>query len=89
MTFEPIYDPKRRWIIGWANEWAQITGGCNWYNFTPIKLTFEWDKMMGALQLETAIIGLHITIRYQYAITDKLREILRQRDEILDTLEDK
>ncbi len=52
--------------ITWHNEWKQIGKDFGWYTFSPLILSFEWDKSSGGVELCIVILGLGGTLRYNY-----------------------
>lgn len=71
------------WFLEWIEEWSQLLGGCNWYTFTPIKIEFEDDRILGGFETTWVILGLGFRIRWNHTETDAAREITDAVDELL------
>lgn len=72
-------------FIEWIEQWSQIFDDCNWYTFQFAHIEFEWDKCMGGVEASVVILGLGFRARYNYAITDHVKEV-RQRIEDIKNL---
>ena len=71
------------WVFDPWQEWSQIAGGCNWYTITPIHIEFEWDKMLGGVEMTVVLLGLGVRVRWNYMKTEMMEEVERRRDEVL------
>jgi hypothetical protein len=58
-----------RFNLDLYNDWKQIVGKWNWYEFTFIKLHFEWTKRQGSVELHIGLLGLTAVITYVYDFT--------------------
>lgn len=63
------------WIIDPIEQWSQLWTGCNWYDFTPLSLEFEWDKIFGAAEASIIVLGLGCRIRWTYSETPDSRRV--------------
>ena len=72
--------------LGWnftpIEQWSQFLGDCNWYTFHPIKVEYEHDATLGGRELTLIFMGLGFCVRHNYAVTETLRKIRRDAEEI-------
>jgi len=66
---------ERPWIIDPIEEWSQLWTACNWYNITPIRMDFEWDKIFGAVEVSFVLLGVGCRLRWTYAETEEARSL--------------
>ena len=66
-------------FIEFRNNYSQIFGNWNWYEFDFLKLYFEADKMTGGVEVVFMFLGLGFRIRYNYD-TSKLDEMINGYD---------
>lgn len=71
-------DKRRRFGFAWIEEWSQIWTRCNWYEFTPICIEFENDKMFGTMGGRFILLGLGFAITCHYADTGYGDELARR-----------
>lgn len=55
-----------KWDFYWLEEWSQLWSSCNWYDITPIKIQFEFDRVMGDIEFTFMILGLGFHCSYIY-----------------------
>lgn len=65
------------------NQWQ--FRNVNWIDFTIFNLGFEWDKLLGGLELNVGILGLNLGIRHQYTETEALKELREMADDFIET----
>lgn len=53
-------------FASFAQDWTEWFGRCNWYNFTPVRVDIEHDRMMGQWVVHLALLGLHMELTYVY-----------------------
>lgn len=69
-----------RCMLQGINEWRQISfrKRYNWYNFTPIKLTFELDRMAKEFYIECVVFGfgvfMHIDYGFEHSMIKQLAD---------------
>lgn len=52
-------------FIHTENEWSQLFSKYNWYEITPISVSFEYDKQMtGGYELRVIILGFGFRFRH-------------------------
>lgn len=59
-------DGPTGWYFDWHEQWSSLFGGCNWYDFTLIKVQGEFAPYTGRWEFEVFILGLGFTITYVY-----------------------
>ena len=69
-------------FIDWIEEWSQFTQACNWYDFHPVWVELEWDRMLGGLEATLILLGLGVRVRWNYAETEQARNIREEADKI-------
>lgn len=74
--------------INWIEQWSQFIERCNWYDFNPVGIGGEWDRMLGGVEVTVILLGLGFRLRYNYAETEVLEEIRQRGSEILEGYED-
>ncbi len=62
----------KRFVFTFIFEWEQIIPHFNWYTFTPIKVEFEYDKMLQGVEVCIVILGIGFIIRYNLPSSDKI-----------------
>ena len=67
-----------KWIFDFYSQWEI---DCNWYDFTVIKLRFEWDKILGGIEGCFGLMGFEFRVRYNYTVTDEMKRILDIKDQ--------
>ncbi len=75
-------DGPTGWYFDWREQWSSLFGGCNWYDFTLIKVQGEFAPYTGRWELELALLGVGVTITWVYdgtfnAQTRKLLDEMR------------
>lgn len=63
-------------------EWSQLLGGCNWYNFTPIKIEIEDDRILGGWEFTVVLLGVGFRFCYNYAETELVVRLRNQMKEL-------
>jgi len=58
------------------NDWGQIIGRYNWYNFHFIHLYIENDVMTGGLEIECVVLGIGFRFRWNY--NDKVKKLVKK-----------
>ncbi len=69
-------------------EWSQFFRRDNWFTFHPVLLEFEDDRMMGGVEMTLVVFGLGFRIRYNYAQTEQVSEIVRRAEEFKEQFKD-
>lgn len=59
-------DGPTGWYFQGYEQWSSLFGGCNWYDFTLIKVQGEFAPYTGRWEFEVFILGLGFTITYVY-----------------------
>jgi len=79
-------EAKRRWFFDVGQQWTSLFGGCNWYDFTIIKLQGEFAPYTGRWEFEAGLLGFGFCITYVYdkSFNDNITDL---RDEIVAELE--
>ncbi len=70
------------WYVEPIEQWSQFLGGCNWYTFHPIKIELEDERNMGSIEATLILLGLGLRIRWNYAETDAVSELLSAVDDL-------
>ncbi len=68
-------------FIEFRQQWTSLFGKYNWYTFQFAFIEFEWDKMMGGVEFTCIILGLGFRVRYNYAVTDTVEEVMSGMEE--------
>jgi hypothetical protein len=68
-----LTDDNKNWFFQFWHDWE--FSGCNWYNFSLIEAKGEYDKCMSGVELEFALLGLHIRWRWNYAVTEQMAKL--------------
>ena len=68
--------------IYWIEEWSQFVQRCNWYTFHPIMIEVEDERNMGGVEATVILLGLGFRVRWNYAITEQVEDLLAQVEEI-------
>jgi len=58
------------------NDWGQIIGKYNWYNFHFIHLYIENDVMTGGLEIECVVLRIGFRFRWNY--NDKVKKLVKK-----------
>jgi hypothetical protein len=70
MEVRPVHgtsdgDKGKRWFFSVYEQWSAIRGGCNWYDFTLIKIQWEYAPYKyGTWELEVGLLGVTVNISY-------------------------
>ena len=62
------------------NDYAQLIGNWNWYNFTFIELSIENDYKLGGFEFDFIILGLGLHLRFNYKeteMTESLKKMIK------------
>jgi hypothetical protein len=51
-----------------TNQWTQLTGKYNWYEFDLLKLYFEKDVRHGCMEVMLYILGFGIRVYWVYNV---------------------
>lgn len=62
----------KRFVFQIHNDWKQLVGKFNWYNFVPIHLSFNYDKWTEGIEFEVIVLGLGVFIRYNLPASDAI-----------------
>ena len=68
--------------IYWIEEWSQFVQRCNWYTFHPIKIEVEDERNMGGVEATVILLGIGFRVRWNYAITEQVEDIVALVEEI-------
>lgn len=63
-------------------EWSQFFSRCNWYTFHPIMFEIEDERSMGSIEATVIIIGLGFRVRWNYAQTEMVDDIIQKVSQI-------
>ena len=63
-------------------EYTQFFNKCNWYTFTPIHFEIDWEKDMGCVSLNCAVLGLGFEFSLRYEETKSVRHLRSQVEAI-------
>lgn len=69
-------------LLSFKNDWAQIFGHWNWYNFTLIDIEAENDKMLGGYEFDFVVLGLGIHFRINWKETEEMKKLIELADKI-------
>lgn len=69
-----LTDDDKNWFFDVWHDWQ--FRNCNWYDFSIIEAKGEWDKIMGGVELEFALLGFHVRWRWNYTVTEKMKGCL-------------
>jgi hypothetical protein len=75
-------DSYTGWFVDWIEEWSQFFSDCNWYTFHPIQIEVEDDRIMGGVEATVIVLGIGVRVRWNYAKTEKVAQIIRAVDKI-------
>lgn len=76
-------------ITGWFargwHDWDSFTPGCNWRDFTVVKIGGEWNHMTERVEAEVCLLGLWLKITYVWGDAfmrrmNDMREDYRRRE---------
>lgn len=70
----------KNFVFSFRNDWKQIGGKYNWYNFTLCSIWFENETYTGGVEFEFVVLGLGFWIRYNYN-SAKIKELLKEAKE--------
>jgi len=68
------------------NDYSQLIGSWNWYNFTFIELSIENDYQLGGVDFDFIILGLGIHLRLNYKKTEMTESLQNMINEIKSAL---
>lgn len=68
-----------KWVLEVNNDWKQLLGKWNWYEFTFIHLYVE--KSWHGYELWIALLGFHLYVRYN---TDKSLDQFDEWEQVLE-----
>ena len=73
-----VYEGKRS-MVQVGEDYSNLFSptGFNWVEFTLINVRFEVNKMFGQLELDLALLGLHINFSYVYDVKVYKKEVKR------------
>ena len=80
--------PYKGWYIDWVEEWSQLWTDNNWDTYTPIKIEFRDDRIMGGIDFEVVFLGLGFRVRWNYMDTELSEDIRKQVSELTGGLDD-
>lgn len=63
-------------------EWSQFFSKCNWYTFHPFMFEIEDERSMGGIEATVIIMGLGFRVRWNYAQTEMVDDIIQKVSEI-------
>ena len=86
--FIPRPKPKYTgFFIHWIEDWSQFFRPCNWYTLRPILVEFEDDRIMGGVELTAILLGVGFRVRFNYARTEKVDEMISSVEDIVSATE--
>ena len=68
------------------NDYAQLIGNWNWYNFTFIEMSIENDYQLGGFEFDFVILGIGIHLRLNYKKTEMTESLQSMINEIKSTI---
>jgi hypothetical protein len=73
---------RQRFSVDVYNQWKDLTGGINWYDFTLIDISGEYSPYKGSAEITIGLIGFVATFVYTYdfEFVDKMTGL---KDEVL------
>lgn len=71
MSISPVHgtssDEKgQRFFCDFWEQWSSLAGGCNWYDFTLIKIGGEFAPYTERWELDLALLGVGMRLTYVY-----------------------
>lgn len=75
-------DGPTGWYFDWREQWSSLFGGCNWYDFTLIRVQGEFAPYSGRWEFDFALLGVGVTITYVY--DDKFNTEIRKMVNAMD-----
>jgi hypothetical protein len=69
---------RGNFILELENQWLQFTRKFNWWTFDFILLRVEDDKMLGAYELEVALLGFALRARWHVRDTEATKSLAEQ-----------
>lgn len=76
---------RQRWQFDFTNQWSDLFGKMNWYDFTVICLEGEYARYSDSVEVRIGLLGLVLTITYRNSF-DFIDE-LDERVKIIDALQ--
>jgi hypothetical protein len=72
-------------LAHFINDWRQLfrRGEYNWRTFNLIKVYVEDDTMLGGLEIEVALLGLGVRVRFGLKETERMNELRERMKDIL------
>ena len=71
---------RGNWVIEFIEQYSQFFKRCNWYTYELAHIEIEDDRAMGGVDIVFVILGLGVRVRWNYTLTDKMREIRESVD---------
>jgi hypothetical protein len=65
-------------FFDWIEDYSQLFGNNNWYNFRIMHIEPEWDRIFGGVELTFIVLGLGFRARWNYKETEDIK-ILKRR----------
>jgi hypothetical protein len=65
-------------------QWTDLFGSCNWYDFTLIKIEGEYDTKFNVIELDLSLLGFYIGFRYCLGKTEFAEEMQAIVADIMD-----
>lgn len=60
-------DGGKAWYFTWYQQWSSLfSRGCNWYDFTLLKVQGEYAPYSGRWELELGLLGVNLVITWVY-----------------------
>ena len=75
-------------LAHFINDWRQLfrRGEYNWRTFNLVKVYVEDDTMLGGLEIEVALLGLGVRVRFGLKETERMNELRERMKDILPQL---
>jgi hypothetical protein len=59
-------EKRKRCYATFYQQWSGLIGSHNWYDFTLVHVTGEFDPSTGRWECELGLLGLNLTLTYVY-----------------------
>ena len=77
----------QRWQFDWHNQWADLFGKMNWYDFTLIHIGGEYADYSDTIEVSLGLLGVSCTLTCRLRL-DFVNEMASLKDVITARLND-
>lgn len=77
-------EKETKFVFQFINEWTQLKGNYNWYNWTIVDISFEKDVILPGFEVNFVLFGIGIFIRINgnWEETKAGRDIIKKVKEL-------